>query len=132
MCSYTNATKQVYIVHHIILLLLVLCQSSRVAGMVLNHDIIIPLVLSNASSSFNPTLFKRVSPPGFTVSLSISSWNWCIYQGLFKCYVTLFPGNFTPHPHPRNASNVEPYTFVKLFFRENRQPPTRHGVTSNT
>ena len=40
-------------------------------------------------------------------------------QGPFKCYVMLFPWEFDPHPPPRNANNVEPYTFVHdAFFRE--------------
>ena len=37
------------------------------------------------------------------------------HKGPFKCYVTLFPWNLDPHPPPRNANNVEPYTFVTLF-----------------
>ena len=36
-------------------------------------------------------------------------------KGPFKCYVTLFSWKFDPHPPPRNANNVGPYTFVTLF-----------------
>ena len=35
------------------------------------------------------------------------------YKGPFKWFITFFPGNLTPPP--RNANNVEPYTFVTLF-----------------
>ena len=35
--------------------------------------------------------------------------------GPFKCYVTLFFGKLDPHPPPRNANNIEHYTFVTLF-----------------
>ena len=30
-------------------------------------------------------------------------------------YVTLFVWKLDPHPPPRNANNIEPYTFVMLF-----------------
>ena len=36
-------------------------------------------------------------------------------RGPFKCYVTLFVWKLDPHPPPRNANNIEPYTFVMLF-----------------
>ena len=36
--------------------------------------------------------------------------------GPFKCYVTLFSREIDPHPPPRNANIVEPYTFVTLFL----------------
>ena len=37
----------------------------------------------------------------------------------FKCYVTLFSCcTFDTHLPPRNANNVEPYTFVTLFFKD--------------
>ena len=39
-----------------------------------------------------------------------------------------FSWEFDPHPPPRNANNVEPYTFVMLFSGKAdtppRQPPT--------
>ena len=38
------------------------------------------------------------------------------YKGPFKCYVMLFSWNLDPHPPPRNANNIEPYTFVTLFL----------------
>ena len=44
-------------------------------------------------------------------------------EGPFMCYVTLFSGNLTPTPPPRNANNVEPYTFVTLFSGKADTPP---------
>ena len=44
-------------------------------------------------------------------------------EGPFKCYVTLFSWKFDPHPPPRNANNVEPYTFVTLFSGKLDTPP---------
>ena len=38
--------------------------------------------------------------------------------GPFKCYVTLFFWKLDPHPPPRNANNIEHYTFVTLFSRK--------------
>ena len=51
-------------------------------------------------------------------------------MGPFKCYVTLSPSKFEPHPPPRNADNVELYTFVALF-PEKAEPthPPPHCVT---
>ena len=46
-----------------------------------------------------------------------------ITKGPFKCYVTLFSGKLDPHPPPRNANNVEYYTFVTLFFGKLDTPP---------
>ena len=43
-------------------------------------------------------------------------------KGPFKCYITLFSWTFDPHPPPRNANNVDPYTFVR-FFPGNLTPP---------
>ncbi len=46
-----------------------------------------------------------------------------------KFYLTLFSWKFDTHPHPRNANNVEAYTFVALFPPGNltpTQPPLRH------
>ena len=40
------------------------------------------------------------------------SMNFMMCMGSFKCYVTLFSWKLDPHPPPRNANNVEPYTFV--------------------
>ena len=37
-------------------------------------------------------------------------------KGLFNCYVTLFSRKLDPNPPPRNANNVEYFTFVTLFF----------------
>ena len=39
-----------------------------------------------------------------------------LISGPFKCYITFFPWKFDPQPLPRNANNVEPFTFVMLFF----------------
>ena len=39
----------------------------------------------------------------------------CYTMGSFKCYVTLFFWKLAPHPPPRNANNIEPYTCVTLF-----------------
>ena len=46
-----------------------------------------------------------------------------IVKGPFKRYVTLFSWKFDPHLPPRNANNVEPYTFVTLFSGESDTPP---------
>ena len=43
-------------------------------------------------------------------------------KGAFKCYVTLFPRKLDPHPPPRNANNIVPYTFVTLFSRKCDNP----------
>ena len=43
-------------------------------------------------------------------------------QGPFKCYVTLFFWKLDPHPPPRNANNIEHYTFVTLFSRKSDTP----------
>ena len=40
----------------------------------------------------------------------------CGFIGPFKCYVPLFSWKF--EPPPRNANNVEPFTFVTLFSGE--------------
>ena len=42
--------------------------------------------------------------------------------GPFKCYVTLFFWKLDPHPPPRNANNIEQYTFVTLFSRKGDTP----------
>ena len=46
----------------------------------------------------------------------------------FKCYVTLFFWKLYTHPPPRNANNIEPYTFVMLFSRKfvTLPPPLRY------
>ena len=44
-------------------------------------------------------------------------------MGPFKCYVTLSPRKLDPHPPPRNANNVVPYTFVTLFSQKMWHPP---------
>ena len=41
----------------------------------------------------------------------------CKGKGPCKRYVTLFSWKLDPHP-PRNANNVEPYTFVTFFYRK--------------
>ena len=46
-------------------------------------------------------------------------------MGPFKCYVMLFFWKLDPHPPPRNANNIEHYTFVMLF-PENQTPPHPH------
>ena len=43
-------------------------------------------------------------------------------RGPFKSYITLFSGNLTPTPTPRNANNVEPYIFVTLFSGKSDTP----------
>ena len=43
-------------------------------------------------------------------------------EGPFKCYVTLFSWKLDPHPPPRNANNIEPYTFVTLLTRKINPP----------
>ena len=54
---------------------------------------------------------------------------WCI-KGPFKCYITLFFWKLDPHPPPRNANNIEHYTFVTLFSRKSDTPhPHLHYVT---
>ena len=40
----------------------------------------------------------------------------------------LFSREFDAHPLPRNANNVEPYTFVMLFSGK-AVTPTPHGIT---
>ena len=44
-------------------------------------------------------------------------------MGPFKCYVTLFFWKLDPHPPPRNANNIEYYTFVTLSSRKSETPP---------
>ena len=44
-------------------------------------------------------------------------------KGPFKCYVALFFWKLDPHPPPRNANNIEHYTFVTLFSRKSDTPP---------
>ena len=46
-------------------------------------------------------------------------------MGPFKCHVTQFFWNLDPHPPPRNAKNIEHYTFVTLFSRKS-DPPHPH------
>ena len=47
-------------------------------------------------------------------------------KGPFKCYVTLFFWKLDPHPPPRNANNIEHYTFVTLFSRKSDTPSHPH------
>ena len=54
------------------------------------------------------------------------------FKGPFKCYVTLFSGKLDPHPPPRNANNVEYYTFVTLFFGKLDTPPPPPTALRNT
>ena len=44
-------------------------------------------------------------------------------RGPCKCFVTLFFWKLDHHPPPRNADNIEQYTFVTYFFPENQTPP---------
>ena len=46
----------------------------------------------------------------------------CQCLGPFKWYVTLFFWKLDPHPPPRNANNIEHYTFVTLFSRKSDTP----------
>ena len=49
-------------------------------------------------------------------SISRNSLSLEVCSGPFKCYVTLFLEILPPtHPPPRNANNIEPYTYVTLF-----------------
>ena len=50
----------------------------------------------------------------------------CGPKGPFKCYVMLFFWKLDPHPPPRNANNIEHYTFVTLFSRKPDTPPHPH------
>ena len=51
-------------------------------------------------------------------------------KGTFKCYVTLFFCKLDPHPPPRNANNIEHYTFITLFSGKSDTPhPHLHYVT---
>ena len=49
--------------------------------------------------------------------------------GPFKCYVTLFFWKLDPHPPPRNANNIEHYTFITLSPRKSDTPPTPICIT---
>ena len=47
-----------------------------------------------------------------------------------KCYVTLYSWKIDPHPPPRNANNVELYTFITLFsWKVDAPHPPLHYVT---
>ena len=52
-------------------------------------------------------------------------------RGPFKCYVMLFSWKLDPHPPPRNANNIEHYTFVTLFSRKS-DTPTPPSALRNT
>ena len=43
--------------------------------------------------------------------------------GAIQVLLNTFSWKFDHHPPPRNANNVEPYTFVR-FFRDSWRPPT--------
>ena len=45
----------------------------------------------------------------------------------FKCYVTLVSREFDPHPPPRNANNIESYTFITLFSEKADTPSPPKG-----
>ena len=59
-------------------------------------------------------------------------WFWCLLgrneilntknKGPFKCYVTLFIWKLDPDPPPRNANNIEAYTFVTLISGKSDTP----------
>ena len=61
-----------------------------------------------------PILFFVANAPNHIPGLS--------RKGPFKCYVTLFFWKLDPHPPPRNANNIEHYTFVTLFSRKSDTP----------
>ena len=50
-------------------------------------------------------------------------------KGSVKCYITFLPWEFGRHPPPRNANNVEPYTFVMLFPGKADTPPLRRKLS---
>ena len=54
-------------------------------------------------------------------------WAICLFhaKGPFKCYVMLFICKFDTQPPPRNATNVEPWTFVTLIWAD---PYTPHPL----
>ena len=60
----------------------------------------------------------------------VNPWHVFSPLGPFKCYVTLFFWKLDPHPPPRNANNIEHYTFVTLFSRKSDTPsPHLHYIT---
>ena len=51
---------------------------------------------------------------------------WCIinYQNnAYQVFRNAFLWKLDPHPPPRNANNIEPYTFVTLFSVKSDTPP---------
>ena len=52
-------------------------------------------------------------------------------MGPFKCYITFFLQEIgPPDPPPRNANNIEPYTFITDFPGKcDTQQPRLHYVT---
>ena len=53
-------------------------------------------------------------------------------MGPFKCYVTLFFCKLDSHPSPRNADNIEHYTFVTLLSGKYDTPPPTPSALRNT
>ena len=52
-------------------------------------------------------------------------------KGPFMCYVTLFFWKLDPHPPPRNANNIEHYTFVTFFSRKPDTPATPSALRNS-
>ena len=77
-------------------------------------------VILFSSMQLNVVLFHIISEPPLLHS------HCCMLdKGSFKCHVTLFFWKLDLHPPPRNANNIEPYTFVTFFPRKsNTHPPT--------
>ena len=50
-------------------------------------------------------------------------------KGAIQVLVTLFSGNRTPHPPPRNANNVEPFLHLRnAFFRKIGNPHPHYVI----
>ena len=73
---------------------------------------------------------ESVSTSSMTTSSLKSVSQLASEKGLFKCYVTLCSWKFDPHPPHRNANNVEPYTFITLFYGKYKQCTTVLSVLS--
>ena len=65
----------------------------------------------------HPLLFSTSKLP--FMDCRYNAYMFCL--GPFKCYVTLFFWKLDPPP--RNANNIEHYTFVMLFSRKSDTPP---------
>ena len=80
--------------------------------------------LSLYTSSFNPLSILNFAPLSIPIFVSIFI-NLMVFKmaviltpamGPFKCYLTFFSWYLGPPPTPHNANNIEPYTFIKLFY----------------